>query len=84
MTEPCRWCGEMHLKGICPKIKAIEFEPGGETVKRVEFMTPRDCMPANGWPPFGQYAVPVAPLPPIGQSVQPFGLRWEYIGNGRD
>lgn len=24
MTE-CRWCGETHLKGICPKVKATEF-----------------------------------------------------------
>ena len=48
MSE-CRWCGEMHSKGICPKVKAIEFEGDGVTVKRVEFMTPRDCMPANGW-----------------------------------
>lgn len=49
MSE-CRWCGDTHAKGICPKVKSIEFEGDGVTVKRVEFMTPQDCMPANGWP----------------------------------
>jgi hypothetical protein len=40
MSE-CRWCGETHIKGTCPKVKAIEFFENGE-VRRVEFMTPRD------------------------------------------
>ena len=44
MTE-CRWCGETHLKGVCPKVKAIEFAEDGETVRRVEFMTPADLGP---------------------------------------
>lgn len=73
MTE-CRWCGETHLKGICPKVKAIEFEPGGEVVKRVEFMTPRDCMPANGWPIGGAFQAPIS----IGYPQNP---RWEIAAN---
>jgi hypothetical protein len=49
MTE-CRWCGETHIKGICPKVKAIEFRDDGVTVKRIEFLTPMVLMPMNGWP----------------------------------
>lgn len=70
MTE-CRWCGETHLKGICPKVKVIEFAEDGETVRRVEFMTTRDCMPANGWPiqSYGP-AIGVRPyLPPIATTM---------------
>jgi hypothetical protein len=63
MSEPCRWCGETHLKGICPKIKAIEFADDGVTVKRIRFMTPRDCMSANGWQ-LTPYA-PLLPTPPL-------------------
>lgn len=77
MTE-CRWCGETHLKGICPKVKAIEFEPGGEVVKRVEFMTPRDCMPANGWQ-MGAFPQPIL-QPPIYPQPQPWRPSWGTIG----
>lgn len=63
MTE-CRWCGDTHLKGVCPKVKVIEFADDGVTVKRVEFMTPRDCMPANGWPPLTGVFGPAISLQP--------------------
>jgi hypothetical protein len=58
----CRWCGETHIKGTCPKVKAIEFFENGE-VKRVEFMTPQDLMPMNGWPM--AVALPAAPQPQV-------------------
>ena len=54
----CRWCGEMHIKGICPKVKAVEFADDGVTVKRVEFIVPRDLMPMNGWPMFAPAPCP--------------------------
>lgn len=71
MTDPCRWCGETHLKGICPKVKAIEFyEMGdGTAIKRVEFMTPSDYHP-----------FPMTPYP--SGEVQPLP-RWGGI-NGAD
>ena len=65
----CRWCGETHLKGVCPKVKAIEFAADGVTVRRVEFMTPADLGPMlsispvspvpNTWPP------PASPWSPV-------------------
>lgn len=73
MTTECRWCGETHPKGICPKVKAIKFADDGETVKRVEFMTPRDCMPANGW----QMGAFSQPIPSPGRNpIQPWGPTW--------
>jgi len=63
MSTECRWCGETHVKGVCPKVKSIEFADDGVTVKRVEFMTPRDCMPANGWPFFAPSHYPPQALP---------------------
>lgn len=83
MTDPCRWCGETHLKGVCPKVKAIEFyEMGdGTAIKRVEFMTPRDCMPANGW----QLTVPSV-LSPGHVAPQPWQPRnpWSTISISND
>ena len=38
----CQHCGLLH--GLrCPEVKAIEYFPGG-TIKRVEYMTPADCV----------------------------------------
>lgn len=43
----CRWCGQAHDERFCPKVKAIEFQDDGTTVRRVEFMTPKDF---HQWP----------------------------------
>lgn len=41
----CRWCGsdeaQFHQGILCPMVKALDFDPDG-TVRRVEFLTPRD------------------------------------------
>lgn len=50
--EPkCRRCGDAHEIFACPHVKALEFEDGyvlGGTgamvVRRVEFLTPADCV----------------------------------------
>jgi hypothetical protein len=39
--ESCRWCGLIHGPK-CPKVKAIEYQPDGATVKRVEFFSPQE------------------------------------------
>jgi hypothetical protein len=62
----CRWCGETHLKGICPKVKAIEFADDGTTVRRVEFLAPTDYHLINWqiasppWPTIPQQPVPIS------------------------
>ena len=45
-TASCRWCGMIH-DSQCPKVKAIEFEGDGITVKRVEFFAPADYRPVQ-------------------------------------
>jgi hypothetical protein len=40
MAEVCEWCGEAKHKGLCWKVKAIEYHENG-AVKRVEFETPK-------------------------------------------
>lgn len=32
----CQYCDDAWHKGICPLVKAIEYQPDGFTVKRVE------------------------------------------------
>lgn len=50
-TEPCRWCGETHGK-LCPWVKAMEFNGIGDTITRVEFLTPKDyAVQPHGRPP---------------------------------
>jgi hypothetical protein len=50
MGNSCVHCGGIHAT-TCPRIKAIEYNADG-TVKRVEFMTPRDYTPiATTLPP---------------------------------
>lgn len=34
--QACPYCGAIHLRTVCPLVKAIEYHPNG-TVKRVEF-----------------------------------------------
>lgn len=54
--EACRWCGQprsaAHGLGlICPFVKAIEFDPSGHVVTRVEFVVPADLgQPARAEP----------------------------------
>lgn len=53
----CQWCGMMH-GGMCPSVKAIEYDQYGE-VRRVEFKTAPDYT-ITCWPPlwFGQFVSP--------------------------
>lgn len=44
-TDDCRWCGEHHDGPRCPWVKALEFNGIGDTVTRVEFLTPVDMHP---------------------------------------
>lgn len=40
---PCKWCGQtIFHKGMCPRVKTIEFHENGE-VKRVVFHNPESC-----------------------------------------
>ena len=40
----CQWCDNFH-RGFCPRVKAIEYEHGGLSIKRVEFFAPNDYPP---------------------------------------
>jgi hypothetical protein len=42
-TDPprCQWCGNFHT-AFCPRVKAIEYQPGGVFIQRVEFFAPND------------------------------------------
>lgn len=68
MTK-CRWCDFEHGPR-CPWVKAIEYHEDGVTVKRVEFLTPADCVtPISG---FGFLPVlPLAPPAPIRPTPMP-------------
>lgn len=59
----CGYCGMMH-KGVCSRVKAIEYEGDGVTVKRVEFHGP-----APFYPPLQN-----------GQFPQPYPLAAPYYG----
>ena len=39
----CQWCGGNH-GGLCPFVKAMEFDPSTRRMIRVEFLTPADCV----------------------------------------
>lgn len=32
----CQYCGEPFHKGVCPRVKSIEYHDNGYTIKRVE------------------------------------------------
>jgi hypothetical protein len=36
----CRYCGTIHLVGMCPRIKIIEYYNDGITIKKIEFHEP--------------------------------------------
>lgn len=54
ISLPCPYCS-MHHKGVCEKVKAMEYYRDGR-IKRVEFKTPSDYMapvilPKIDWEP---------------------------------
>lgn len=53
----CRRCGDAHEIFACPHVKALEFEhgyvldsPGPPSVRRIEFLTPADCVSQRAQP----------------------------------
>lgn len=44
-SQACIYCGTIHPGLICPRIKAMEFQENGSTIKRIEFLTPMDYPP---------------------------------------
>jgi hypothetical protein len=58
MSQPCRWCGNLH-QAYCPFVKAFEFQQDGTTIKRVEFLTPMD------YPPQGKVDEPEQEYPKL-------------------
>lgn len=45
-NKACRWCHHFHGDGLCPHVKAFEFDTDGN-VTRVEFLTPNDRPPIS-------------------------------------
>jgi hypothetical protein len=39
-NQNCQWCGQLHPGVVCSRIAAIEYQPDGVTVKRIEFHPP--------------------------------------------
>lgn len=40
----CRWCGAFH-DGICPRVRAVEFDETGSVMIRVEFFSAAELAP---------------------------------------
>jgi hypothetical protein len=63
MSDECRWCGVAHPKTICPRVKAIEYQDDGVTVKRVEYFAPVDYRQWSPLPQLPFWASPTQPMP---------------------
>lgn len=46
-SKKCGYCGGMVHVGVCPMVKAIEYQADGLTIKRVEFRDPVPYVTGN-------------------------------------
>lgn len=53
----CPRCKGNHHLQECPQVRAVEYHEDGIRIKRVEFLTPGDYMPAGGIQP-----IPLGPV----------------------
>lgn len=63
-TNTCPHCGMIH-QTTCPRIKAIEYQQDGITVKRIEFHGPQPMVSAN---PLNHFVVGNLPDAPANTS----------------